>query len=187
MPKEPAETAQSPAPATRRGASRRLRAVGGWALQLLLALVVIWGVGQWQARRLLATKALAPDFTLTALDGRSHSLAEARGKKTVLYFFAPWCKVCGYSSSNVNALRRARSPSELAIYAVGLEWDDEAELRRFAREHELSMPVLRGDEALRKAYRVDTFPTVYILDEQGTVTDRIVGYTSELGLRLRSL
>jgi peroxiredoxin len=105
----------------------------------------------------------------------------------VLYFFAPWCKVCGPSSSNVNALRAARSESELAIYAVGLEWEDPAELARFAREHELRVPVLRGTADIERAYRVDSFPTIYVIDERGAVADRVIGYTTEIGLRLRSL
>ena len=104
----------------------------------------------------------------------------------LLYFFAPWCKVCATSSANVNALRAARSESELAIYAIGLEWEDGADLARFAREHELRVPVLRGSAEIERAYHVDTFPTVYVLDEQGAVQDRVIGYTTELGLRLRT-
>ncbi len=32
----------------------------------------------------------APDFTLPDLDGRSHSLADARGRKVVLIAWASW-------------------------------------------------------------------------------------------------
>jgi peroxiredoxin len=180
----PNKEAEQPAARTERS---RLRQAGTWVLEILLAIALLWGLTRWQARRLLPTRTAAPDFTLTALDGSSHSLTEAKGRTTVLYFFAPWCTVCAYASSNVNALRKARSESVLAIYAIGLEWEDEAALRRFASEHNLTVPVLRGDEQLRKAYHVDTFPTVYVLDAEGAVQDRVVGYTSELGLRLRSL
>lgn len=158
-----------------------------WGLQLLGVVAVLWGVTRWQARRLLAERAPAPAFSLSALDGSTHALSEAAGRKLVLYFFAPWCTVCSYSSHNVNALRAARSESELAVLAVGLGWEDESDLRRFATEHGLRVPVLRGDEATQRAYRVDTFPTVYVIDEQGHIADRVVGYTTELGLRLRSL
>jgi len=169
--------------ATKRSWPRRLASVG---VQLLAVLLVLWGVGRWQTRRLLSPRTPAPAFSLPALDGTVHSLGEATGRKVVLYFFAPWCKVCGVSSSNVNALRAARSESELAIYAIGLEWEDGADLDRFAREHELRVPVLRGNAEIERAYRVDTFPTIYMLDEHGAVRDRVMGYTTELGLRLRS-
>jgi peroxiredoxin len=163
------------------------RKIGSWALQLAILAVVLWGVTRWQARRLLSTESPAPAFNLQALDGSSYSLPDARGRKMVLYFFAPWCTVCSYSSHNINALRQARPDDELAIYAVGLEWEQSAELEQFAKEHELRVPVLRGDDELRRAYRVDTFPTVYVVDERGAVADRVIGYTTELGLRLRSL
>ena len=173
----------APTDAPRRSRPRRLASIG---LQLLGVLLVLWGVGRWQTRRLLSPRTTAPAFSLTALDGTVHTLGEAAGRKVVLYFFAPWCKVCGASSSNDTAQRALRSESELAIYAVGLEWEDAADLSRFARAHELRVPVLRGNAEIERAYRIDTFPTIYVIDEHGAVQDRVIGYTTELGLRLRS-
>ncbi len=173
----------APTAAPKRSWLRRLASVG---VQVLAVLLVLWGVGRWQTRRLLPVRTPAPAFSLPALDGTVHSLSEAAGRKVVLYFFAPWCKVCGASSSNVNALRAARSESELAIYAVGLEWEEGAELGRFAQEHELRVPVLRGNAQIERAYHIDTFPTIYVIDERGAIQDRVLGYTTELGLRLRS-
>lgn len=172
------------APPERAPWSKRLRS---YALQALVVVAVLWGVTWWQARRLLPTRAEAPDFQLSALDGTSYRLQHARGRKVVLYFFAPWCTVCEFSSSNVRGLREARSEEELAVYAIGLGWDEPSELAGFAREHELNVPVLKGSPQVQRNYRIDTFPSVYIIDEQGRIEDRVVGYTTELGLRLRSL
>lgn len=158
-----------------------------WALQAMVVLGVLWAVSEWQARRLLDEQTQAPAFSLPTLEGEQVSLQAASGRKVVLYFFAPWCSVCNYSSHNINALREARTESELAIYAVGLGYDEPSEVAGFAKEHELSVPVLLGSEEMRRAYQVDTFPTVYIIDEQGRIEDRVIGYTTELGLRLRSL
>jgi hypothetical protein len=41
-----------------------------------------------------ARAAAAPDFTLTNLDGNTHSLAEYRGKIVVLNFWATWWLPC---------------------------------------------------------------------------------------------
>ncbi|MBW2524784.1 MAG: redoxin domain-containing protein [Deltaproteobacteria bacterium] len=158
-----------------------------YGLQALVVLAILWGVTWYQARRLLPTRAAAPAFSLPALGGESVQLADARGRKVVLYFFAPWCTVCEFSSHNVRALRDARTDEELAIYAVGLGWEEPSELAQFAAEHELNVPVLQGDATVQRAYRVDTFPSIYIIDEDGRIEDRVVGYTTELGLRLRSL
>jgi peroxiredoxin len=176
----------SPEQASSKAQSWRRKALS-YALQAAVVVAILWGVTEWQARGLLAERTAAPSFTLSTLDGREVSLQAARGRKVVLYFFAPWCTVCEYSSHNIRALREARTEQELAVYAVGLEWEAAADLERFAHEHELNVPVLQGTDRVRRDYHVNTFPTVYILDERGAVQDRVVGYTTELGLRLRSL
>jgi len=158
-----------------------------WGLQLLLMVVVIFVVSEWQARHLLARSTPAPALVLPSLDGDQVSLADARGKTVVLYFFAPWCSVCNYSSHNIVALRNARSADDLAIYAVGLAYNRPGDVARFAREHELNVPVLLGDSDVQRRFNVNSFPTIYIIDGDGEVRDRVIGYTTELGLRLRSL
>ena len=141
----------------------------------------------WQGRHLISDDEQAPAFELETLDGGIVSLADTRGRPTVLYFFAPWCTVCNYSSHNIVALREARSEEDLAVYAIGLGWEDAGDLRRFAAEHELNVPVLLGDDRVQRDYKVTSFPTVYVVDPEGNVSDAVVGYTTELGLRLRSL
>lgn len=158
-----------------------------WGLQILLLLVIVLVVSEWQARHLISRSSPAPELSLRSLDGEAHSLAEARGKTVVLYFFAPWCSVCRYSSHNIVALRRARSEQDVAIYAVGLSWDRADDVARFAQEHGLNVPVLLGNDDVQRRFNIQSFPTIYIVDEEGQVQDRVIGYTTELGLRLRSL
>lgn len=183
---EPGEKATGEVPEGGGGRSWKRRALS-YGLQALVVIAVVWGMTWYQARRLLPTRSEAPAFALPSLGGDTYRLADARGRKVVLYFFAPWCTVCEFSSHNVNALREARTDEELAIYAIGLGWEEPAELSRFAEEHALGVPVLEGGTAIQRAYQVDTFPSIYIIDEQGRIEDRVVGYTTELGLRLRSL
>lgn len=157
------------------------------AAQVVVVLVAVLAITEWQARNLIPRRSAAPDFTLRSLDGAEVSLSRARGKTVVLYFFAPWCNVCSLSSKNVAALRSARREADVAIYAVGLDWSTHDELARFARDHALNVPVLAGDDEVRRRYAIQVYPTVYVIDERGRVRDRVVGYTTELGLRLRSL
>jgi len=158
-----------------------------WTVQGILMIALFFGLTAWQSRKLVATDTVAPDFSLTTIAGQQVQLSNSKGKKVVLYFFAPWCSVCKYSSHNIVDLRNARSSDDMDIYAVGLGWETPDEVATFAKKHELNVPVLIGDNSLAQDYRVDTFPTVYIIDENGMVSSRMVGYTTELGLRLRSL
>lgn len=51
----------------------------------------VWFFGEGAAGRRMEMQSLrAPDFTLPDLDGRPHSLADYRGKKVFLVFWASW-------------------------------------------------------------------------------------------------
>ena len=51
----------------------------------------VWSFGESAAARSAAMHSLrAPDFTLPDLDGRPHALADYRGKKVFLVFWASW-------------------------------------------------------------------------------------------------
>jgi peroxiredoxin len=166
---------------------RWLKRALSYAAQILVAVVVIWGVSEWQARGLLPRETSAPAFSLRSLEGEELTVESLRGRKVVLYFFAPWCSVCNLASKNIVALREARGEDDVAIVAVGLGWNRRSEVEEFASEHHLNVPVLLGNDEVLRDYNIGAFPTIYVLDERGVVQDRLVGYTTEIGLRLRTL
>ena len=127
----------------------------------------------------------APVFSLTSLDGGDFDLGVQGSKPTLVYFFAPWCGVCHASIDNVEDIRTKRTEDELTVYAVALDWSGRESVERFVAQHDLTIPVLLGTDAVRQAYHVDAFPSYYVLDEQGKITARSRGYSTELGMRLR--
>jgi peroxiredoxin len=161
-----------------------------WASLLFEAsmIVLVLVIFSWVQNRgtLSADGALAPDFTLQSIDGKTYQLSQLKGKKVLIYFFAPWCSICHMSGGNLNALRKARSKDELEILVVGLSWEHEQELLEFKNDLELTMPVLIGSQQQMQDYKIKGFPTYFILDEEGKVIHRSVGYSTELGMRLRT-
>ena len=90
------------------------------------------------------------------------------------------------SGGNLNALRKARSEEDLEILVVGLSWEHEQEILEFKNDLELTMPVLIGSEQQMQDYKIKGFPTYFVIDEEGKVTHRSVGYSTEMGMRLRT-
>jgi peroxiredoxin len=156
-------------------------------LNLLVIISAFVAVTLWQNRNLLGVSEKAPNFSLNSLEGDNFTLDSSGRKKTVLYFFAPWCTVCTLSSHNIVSLREALDPGDVAIYAVALSYSGRGEVKQFAEEHELTVPVLLGSEKVHSSYKIEAFPTIYIIDETGNISSRVVGYATELGLRPRLL
>ena len=173
-----------------KAAYQRLRShwLGSLLLDAAMIAVVYLGISAWQTRNLLPVESatVAPAFTLTALDGETYSLAEARGRKVLLYFFAPWCNVCNLSAHNLEDMHRKRG-GDLAIYLVAIGYGSVGEVRDYGSRHNLTMPILLDDGSVARNYRIAATPTYYVLDEEGAVLSRSVGYSTGLGMRWRTL
>lgn len=94
----------------------------------------------------------APEFTLDDQDGSTLSLSDLRGRRTVVFFYpaamTPGCtrEACDFRDS-VESLRAA------GIEVIGISRDDEAKLRRFRDQEQLTYPLLSDpDHAVHEVY-----------------------------------
>ena len=108
----------------------------------------------------------------------------ANGKKNIIYFFAPWCQVCNLSIDNLQTLHT--NMPEANIIAVALDYVDEEQVRKFTTNHQLSFPIAFGNASVKADYKVMGYPSYYVLNEENTVIARSLGYSSQVGLYLRS-
>ncbi|MCF6262037.1 MAG: TlpA family protein disulfide reductase [Xanthomonadales bacterium] len=153
----------------------------------VLIISVFLAIGMWQARDLLppGSEQTAPVFSLPDRQGNIVNLEDFRGKRVVVYFFAPWCKICSLSMHNLVDVAAKRDP-DLVILALGVEYQQESEIWAFVDKHELQMPVLLGGSQQMIDWKIQAFPTYYVLNEAGQIISRSVGYSTELGIRWRS-
>lgn len=82
-------------------------------------------------------------FSLTGLDGVTHSLADWKGKVVLLNFWATWCAPCLYEIRDLVAFQERYQARGLQIVGLGL--DDEKKLRNVQRTLEINYPVLVAD------------------------------------------
>ena len=159
-------------------------------IQALIVFVVFHSISFLRETNMLSTDTKL-DVTnnlsfskVPTLLGETVSL-NSQGKKTIIYFFAPWCTVCHASINNLQSLYEKNS--QLDVIAVALDYSDTDEVMAFTKQHQLTFPVALGNEEIKQAFLVSAYPSYYIINEENTVIAKSLGYSSKLGLYLRSL
>ncbi|MDC0603532.1 TlpA family protein disulfide reductase, partial [Aliiglaciecola sp.] len=70
-----------------------------------ILILVVYGISLWQARHLLDDDGSIEinDLQLVSLQGNVTPVFE-QNKRTLIYFFAPWCSICKVSINNLDYL-----------------------------------------------------------------------------------
>ncbi len=167
----------------RAGRSRKIRS---FLLNVAMFLAVFFAATAFMSRNMLpADGQAAPELRGKTLEGEAFDLAESNGRPALVYFFAPWCRICGASADNLARLDRWRG-DEIEIVAVALDWATEEEVRSYAARHELGITVVLGDAGVGQRWQVQAYPSYYVLDRDRRVLRRDVGYSSQFGLWWRA-
>jgi peroxiredoxin len=158
------------------------------AAEALLFIALLAGNYAWQSRDMLpvSQRQPAPHFELVDLDGNTWTTDTLRGKPAVVYFFAPWCRVCSASAPQLRWFQRWTDGS-VQLVLIGLDWDNSDELDAYAQRHRLQLPVLVGTQDTGAAYRVRGYPAYYVIDSDGRIAARDFGFTTAAGLWFRTL
>lgn len=160
-------------------AGSALRRFGRRAGFAILLLAVYVGVSVWQQRGLAAGP--APELAQPLLDGGRFSLDSRRGAPVLVYFWGSWCPVCRLEQGTIESLARDGS-----VVTVAMQSGSDAELTKWLRERGLVFPVVNDpDGMLAAGWGVRAVPAFFIVDADGAIRFREVGYTSSAGLRLR--
>jgi thiol-disulfide isomerase/thioredoxin len=128
----------------------------------------------FELRRLGVGK-VAPEIEGEDLEGRKRKLSDYRGKVVVLNFWGVWCGACMAMVPEERKLveRMARKPFAL----VGVNSDeDQAKVKRVMEKEKMTWPSFRdgAQGPISKAWNVESWPTVYVLDRKGVIRYRNV-------------
>lgn len=161
-----------------------------WPRRLLeygLIIAVFLGAMAWQARHLLPAGEPVPNMAFATMDGDVQRLTDYVGKTTLVVFWAPWCSVCGAESDNISRVKSWLG-DRIHVVSVAVDYGSEEKVQAFMDKQKVDYPVLLDPEGLTaEAFQIRSFPTLYVLDEQGRVKRSVVGYTTTLGMLWRTL
>lgn len=153
-----------------------------WArrlVTLLLMVAVFFGIRAWQQRDIV--HGAAPLFSGVTLDGRPVSLEQYRGKPMLLHFWATWCPVCKLEQGSIDSVAE-----DYPVLTVATWSEDATAVAAYVKEHDIQAPVLVDEKGvLARRYGINGVPASFFLDGEGNVRHVEVGYTTEIGFRLR--
>jgi peroxiredoxin len=155
--------------------------------QTLLFIGIFFVITWWQQKDMLNSSSdqLSPSISLVDINGNLIQFDPAnQTQKTLVYFFAPWCSICHASIDNIEAIKKS-ADGKINFYAIALSWKTKQEVEAFLTEHQLTMPILLGTQQTTDQFKIGGFPSYYVIDKSGVLKSKDMGYTTELGMRIR--
>jgi peroxiredoxin len=121
-------------------------------------------------------------FRATTVDGTAFAGAELAGKKTVLWFWAPWCTVCARAAAGVKDAATALGPDVRVVGVAGLS-TDAADMRRFVDRGGLQSLTNLADTTgdLYARFGITQQDTFVLIGPDGTVS-RHPAYSQDVDL-----
>ena len=148
-----------------------------------IIILVFLLIHAWNTRE-LPRGGQVPALDLARLDSTQSLPGLVRGSPGIVYFFAPWCFYCRNSIDNLDDLV---GNGDIAwARAVALDYENPDEIRAFVAQTGLSQPVLLGNGQTARDWNIRAFPTYFVVDAEGRISSRSVGYSTRFGLWFRA-
>lgn len=127
-------------------------------------------------------KIMSIDFNLYDQYGKEHKLSEYRGKTVFLNFWATWCPPCRGEMPHIEDLYKEYNKNQDEVVILGVASPNlgnegsEEDIKEFLNQNKYNFPVVMDkDGALAYQYGISAFPTTFIIDKDGYVTQYVPG------------
>lgn len=152
----------------------------GYAINALLFVVLVAGIRTWQQRDMPG--GTAPALQGVTLAGQPYQLPTHPTQPVLVHFWATWCSVCRAEQGSIAALAH----DDANVITVAMQSGSPDEVARHMQEQRIAFPVLNDpDGSIARAWGVHAVPASFIIGTDGRIRFVEVGYTTEIGIRLR--
>ncbi len=130
----------------------------------------------------------ASHFTLTDLQGNKVSLDSLKGKTVVLDFWATWCGPCKASFPAMQQLVNKYKDDKNVVFLFVDTWEHSSDAKQtskdvsdFIKQNAYTFHVVMdNDNKVVEQYKVDGIPTKFVIDGNGILRFKAVGYNDNL-------
>ncbi|HEV8426556.1 MAG TPA: TlpA disulfide reductase family protein [Pyrinomonadaceae bacterium] len=138
--------------------------------------IVFAAIVAFSPATVLGQGAIAPQFTLKDINGRTVRLSDYQGKVVLINFWATWCPPCRAEMPDLVRLQREHGKQGLQIIGLTYPPERKTRVRRFARSLKVNYPIILGTREIKTRFSSEeTLPLTVVIDRDGKVSDIISG------------
>ena len=137
----------------------------------LLAVGLVYIIYAAIHQRVVEAGDTAPEFSITADNGRTVSLSNFGGKLLVLNFWASWCGPCAEETPSLSKFAQEYAPKGVVVLGVSVDKDPQAYqkfLQRFSPAFLTARELKTHEE-----FGTYMYPETYLIDGKGKVILKI--------------
>ena len=139
---------------------------------IFVGLIAVIAIAIFQFQESENETIMISDFSLENMKGEAVSIDEFRGRKTLINFWATWCRPCRKEMPMLNGVFLSQDPTDFSV--VGIAIDKPEKVIQFVAELGIDFPIMVGQS---EAYDVMkdlgnealTLPYTILIDEEGEV------------------
>ena len=135
-------------------------------------------------KKMIKNPQIAPEFTLTDLDGNTISSKNLRGKTVILDFWATWCSPCKASFPYLQKFwEKHKNDKNIALFAVNTkeQLKDKKRvlaIKKFMKKNGYDFPVLldNSNNTVMKLFEIGSIPTKIFIGPNWKIYFKDIGF-----------
>jgi cytochrome c biogenesis protein CcmG/thiol:disulfide interchange protein DsbE len=145
---------------------------------VLLSAVLVFVLYSSIHERIVVAGDSAPNFTITADNGRTITTSNFGGRLLVLNFWATWCQPCVEEVPSLDQFAKDMAGSGVVVLGVSMDTNPKLYHDFLSRSHVAFMTARDPEAKISTDYGTFKYPESYIIDSKGKVVQKIVGATN---------
>lgn len=121
-----------------------------------------------------------PDFNAEDLYGNKFTLSSQKGKVVVLNFWGTWCAPCIAEIPEFIELQEHFGKEDLIFVGISTPNEPEENVKEFTEEMGINYTIVYDDDQeIIKSYSPHSWPSTYIIGQDGKIKKFIIGSTNK--------